>query len=158
MRNRPQHFSVESEGELFRRRNRKPEQKLARQTPALECRVQERMAQLSHEALRAEIAERERMEDELRRSKKRYHMRAANFPNGAVIMLDRDLWCVLAERAGLEAVGISKEFLVGKTIRRFRRKQRRLCCSRTIAPLQPARQRFSKPLARATRISCMRCH
>ena len=118
MRDGPQHFTVESEVESLRRRNRELEKKLAQQTRALERRVQERTAQLSHvvEALRAEVAERERMEQELCRGKERYHMLAANFPNGAVMMLDRDLRYVLAEGAGLEAVGISKEFLVGKTI------------------------------------------
>jgi PAS domain S-box-containing protein len=118
MRDGPQHFTVESEVESLRRRNRALEERLAQQTRALERRVQERTAQLSHvvEALRAEVAERERMEEELRRSKEQYHMLAANFPNGAVMMLDRDLRYVLAEGAGLEAVGISKELLIGKTI------------------------------------------
>jgi PAS domain-containing protein len=148
MRDAPQPFSVEAELESLSRRNRGLEQKLAQHTRILDRRVQERTAQLSDlvEALRAEIAGRKRTEEELRRSEEQYHMLAANFPNGALMMLDRDLRYVLAEGAGLEAVGISKEFLVGKRSgSRFRRKLRQLS-SRIIAPLFPARHHFRSAL------------
>ena len=118
MRESRQQLTIESEVESLRRRNSELEHRLAEQTRALERQVKDRTSQISHvvEALRAEIAERERIEQKLRRSEEQYHMLAANFPNGAVILFDRDLRYVLAEGAGLEAVGISKELLVGKTI------------------------------------------
>jgi C4-dicarboxylate-specific signal transduction histidine kinase len=93
MRDSRQQLTIESEVESLRRRNRELEHRLAEQTRALECQVKDRTSQISHvvEALRAEIAEREHIGQKLRRSEEQYHMLAANFPNGAVILFDREV-------------------------------------------------------------------
>ena len=59
---------------------------------------------------------RERIEETLRRSEEQYHRLTANFSNGAVMQFDQDLRYVLAEGAGLELVGRSKEVPEGKTV------------------------------------------
>lgn len=45
-----------------------------------------------------------------------YRMLARNFPNGMVLLFDYDLRHLLADGSGLAALGLSKEFVEGKTI------------------------------------------
>lgn len=45
-----------------------------------------------------------------------YQAITCNFPNGAIVVFDRDLRYILAEGTGLEAVGLAKKSLEGKTI------------------------------------------
>lgn len=52
----------------------------------------------------------------LARSELLYRKLAQNFPNGAVLLFDPKLRYTIAEGKGLATVGLSKEFLEGKTI------------------------------------------
>ncbi|MGE0825439.1 MAG: ATP-binding protein [Candidatus Binatia bacterium] len=70
----------------------------------LEVRVRERTEELA-QANRA-----------LRESEQRYRSLVRNFPNGMVALFDHELRYTLAEGAGLEQLGFSKEYLEGKTI------------------------------------------
>ncbi|HEY9726849.1 MAG TPA: PAS domain S-box protein [Chroococcales cyanobacterium] len=54
--------------------------------------------------------------EELTRSEQLYRTMARNFPNGVVLLFDRDLRYILAEGTGLAAVGLSKESMEGKTL------------------------------------------
>jgi PAS domain S-box-containing protein len=80
--------------------------------------VQQRTEEITrvNQQLQSDIATRQRIESELRVSEERYRTLARNFPNGAVILFDRDLRYVLADGAGLAEVGLSKELLEGRTI------------------------------------------
>jgi len=50
------------------------------------------------------------------RSGESYRLLARNFPDGMVLLFDRDLRHVLADGQGLEALGLTKEALEGRTI------------------------------------------
>jgi PAS domain-containing protein len=63
-----------------------------------------------------EIRERRRAEEAVRQSETLYRTLLNHFPNGAVLLLDRDLRHRLVEGQGLAAVGLSKAGLEGKTI------------------------------------------
>jgi hypothetical protein len=45
-----------------------------------------------------------------------YRTLARNFPNGAVILLDKNLRYILADGTGLNDIGLSSQMLEGKTI------------------------------------------
>ena len=68
------------------------------------------------ESLQQRQTERDRAEAALRKSEELYRTLARNFPNGAVILFDRDLRYTIADGAGLAEVGLSKEALEGKTV------------------------------------------
>jgi PAS domain S-box-containing protein len=55
-------------------------------------------------------------EDALRQSEARFRVVAANLPQGAVFMVDRNLRYLLAEGKALEEAGMTSEDFVGKTI------------------------------------------
>ncbi|NJL69218.1 MAG: PAS domain-containing protein, partial [Microcoleus sp. SM1_3_4] len=59
---------------------------------------------------------RKQTEEALRKSEQLYRKLASNFPNGAVMLFDRELRYTLAEGTELAAVGLSKELMEGKTI------------------------------------------
>jgi len=63
-----------------------------------------------------EFLQRERAEANLRRSEALYRAVLSQFPNGAVLLFDRDLRYRLAEGQGLQQVGLSKAGLEGRTI------------------------------------------
>lgn len=67
-------------------------------------------------AIAVEGYERRRALEALGESEERYRALAENFPNGSVILFDRDLRFIVADGQGLQAVGLSKEQLEGKTI------------------------------------------
>ncbi len=60
--------------------------------------------------------ERRKAEQTLRSSEELYRTLASNFPNGAVLLFDRDLRFTLVEGADLLEIGLSKELLEGKTV------------------------------------------
>ncbi|MCU0544319.1 MAG: PAS domain S-box protein [Oscillatoriaceae cyanobacterium Prado104] len=63
-----------------------------------------------------ETTDRKQTEAALQKSEQLYRKLASNFPNGAVMLFDRDLRYTLAEGTELAAVGLSKELMEGKTI------------------------------------------
>jgi PAS domain S-box-containing protein len=63
-----------------------------------------------------DITERKEAERAVRRWEKRYRTLAQQIPNGAVFLFDRDLRVRLAEGPGLQALGLTKGSLEGKTI------------------------------------------
>lgn len=71
---------------------------------------------LETELARIEVTDRKLAEEALRQSEQLYRTLASNFPNGAVMLFDRELRYTLAEGTELAAVGFSKELMEGKTI------------------------------------------
>ena len=84
----------------------------------LEVLVEEKTRDLLtlNQQLRNEILERQRIEDSLRESEELYRTLAENFPNGAVLLLDLDLRCMIAEGTGLAGLGVDKTTVRGKHI------------------------------------------
>jgi len=79
------------------------------------ARLWQKQAELNH-SLQAEIAERKRTEAALRKSEGLYRTLTQNFPNGSVLLFDRELRFLLAEGEGVRAGGFEPEQLKGKTI------------------------------------------
>lgn len=70
--------------------------------------------------LAIDVTDRRRAEEALRRSEYLYRTVASNIPSGAVALFDRELRYIVADGAGVpDAAGVSKEALVGKSIREF---------------------------------------
>src|SRR5205823_2751910 len=68
-------------------------------------------------AMAIDVTDRRRAEEALRRSEYLYRTVASNIPSGAVGLFDRELRYIVVDGAGvLDAAGVSKEALVGKTI------------------------------------------
>src|SRR5207237_3327211 len=64
-----------------------------------------------------DVTDRRRAEEALRRSEYLYRTVASNIPSGAVGLFDRELRYIVVDGAGvLDAAGVFKEALVGKTI------------------------------------------
>ncbi len=63
------------------------------------------------------IASRKQIEEILRTSEERYRTLVKNFPNGTVILFDRDLRLVVVDGASIEKVGFSEGLLEGMTLR-----------------------------------------
>ena len=69
-----------------------------------------------HLSILRDITERKQAEEARRKTEQLYRTLASNFPNGAVALFDKDLRYTLTEGKGLTEVGLSKEFLQGKTV------------------------------------------
>ncbi|MEG4534645.1 PAS domain S-box protein [Microcoleus sp. D2_18a_D3] len=63
-----------------------------------------------------DISDRKQAEAALQKSEQLYRTMASNFPNGAVMLFDREMRYTLVEGTELAAVGLSKELMEGKTI------------------------------------------
>jgi hypothetical protein len=63
-----------------------------------------------------DISDRKLAEAALQKSEQLYRTMASNFPNGAVMLFDREMRYTLVEGTELAAVGLSKELMEGKTI------------------------------------------
>jgi PAS domain S-box-containing protein len=66
--------------------------------------------------LALDVTERKMAEAARQKTEELYRTLASNFPNGVVALFDKDLRYTLTEGKGLAEVGLSKEFLVGKTL------------------------------------------
>ncbi|KYC42168.1 hypothetical protein WA1_19455 [Scytonema hofmannii PCC 7110] len=66
--------------------------------------------------LELEVRAQERTKESNRSLEELYRTLASNFPNGAVLLFDRDLRFTLVEGADLLEIGLSKELLEGRTI------------------------------------------
>jgi Amt family ammonium transporter len=64
-----------------------------------------------------DISERKRAEDALRRSEELYRTLAHHFPNGYVILFDRELRAQIAEGEALADFGLTSEMVEGRTAR-----------------------------------------
>jgi PAS domain S-box-containing protein len=67
-------------------------------------------------AVVVDITDRKQAEEALLASEQLYRTITSNFPNGAVMLFDRELRFTLVEGTELAAVGLSKELMEGKTI------------------------------------------
>jgi PAS domain S-box-containing protein len=63
-----------------------------------------------------DITSRKQTEAALQKSEKLYRTLAQNFPNGIVLLFDRDLRYTIADGQGLQLIGLSRELMEGKTI------------------------------------------
>ncbi|NEO30866.1 MAG: PAS domain S-box protein [Symploca sp. SIO3C6] len=63
-----------------------------------------------------DITEQKLAEEALQKSEELYRTMARNFPNGAVLLFDKNMHYTLAEGTGLADFGLSKELIEGKTI------------------------------------------
>src|SRR6266581_2267675 len=61
-------------------------------------------------------AGRRRAEEALRRSTEQHRALARNFPDGAIVLFDRDLRHLIADGIGLAGAGLSRERMEGRTI------------------------------------------
>ncbi|HEY9743655.1 MAG TPA: PAS domain S-box protein [Coleofasciculaceae cyanobacterium] len=68
-------------------------------------------------SVQTDITQRKQAEAILRKSEHLYRTLAKNFPNGAVLLFDRDLRYLIAEGVELATTGLSKESVEGKTLR-----------------------------------------
>jgi PAS domain S-box-containing protein len=64
-----------------------------------------------------EINERNKVQDKLQESEERYRVVSENFPNGAVILFDKDLKFVLAGGTVLRDVGLTSKDMEGQKVR-----------------------------------------
>lgn len=67
-------------------------------------------------AFARDISDRKRSEVALQKSEQQYRTLAKNFPNGAVLLFDRELRYLIAEGVELATAGLSKESVEGKTL------------------------------------------
>ncbi|MEG4234414.1 PAS domain S-box protein [Microcoleus sp. Pol11C3] len=67
-------------------------------------------------AVVVDISDRKLAEAALQKSEQLYRTMASNFPNGAVMLFDREMRYTLVEGTELSAVGLSKQLMEGKTI------------------------------------------
>ncbi len=81
-----------------------------------------------------DITEQQQALEALHRSEELYRTLAQNFPDGAVVLFDRNCRYLIAEGKGLASVGLSRERLEGKTNREVFPKQ--IC--KTIDPIYQA--------------------
>ncbi len=97
---------------------RRADEALHRSYNELEQRVLTRTRELSdaNAVLQQEITFRKQIEAALRKSEELYRTLARNFPNGAVMLFDRDLRYTLVEGKGLANVGLSRDMLEGKRL------------------------------------------
>lgn len=58
----------------------------------------------------------QQVEAALQESEEKYRLIAENFPNGIIVLYDREFRYLMAEGKGLEEIGLTREMLLGKTI------------------------------------------
>ena len=92
---------------------RPDEQKLVAEMRVVET---EWEAEIAYLVSLRDITERKEVEEERQKSEKLYRTLASHLPNGAVFLFDENLRYTLAEGTDLQAIGISKELMEGKTI------------------------------------------
>ncbi|MEP7264941.1 MAG: PAS domain S-box protein, partial [Bacteroidota bacterium] len=97
---------------------KKQEDIIARTNEELESRVKERTRELAatNENLKQEALERIRIEDALRTSERLYSTIAHNFPDGMIVVVDKNFKRVFIDGKLLDQLGVTSEELLGKSI------------------------------------------
>lgn len=105
----------------------------------------------NYQALMRNINEQKAWEIKMLQSEKRYRTVAENFPNGAIILYDKDLRFLLLDGQALQQAGMDKERFLGKTLYEvFPKRVTDFLVPKYEAALQGKKQHFDLDTSRGT--------